>query len=50
VTFPRAAGVRWHQWSPPMIIVQYSRNDETYDQAAILYPPAMKTGSFTMPH
>ncbi len=49
-TFPRAAGVRWHQWSPPLVILQYTRPDETYDQAPILYPPAMKTGAFEPAH
>lgn len=47
VTFPRAAGLAWHQWSPPLIILQYTRPDETYDQAPILYPPSMKTGTYT---
>lgn len=49
-TFPRAAGVRWHQWSPPLVILQYTRPDETYDHAPILYPPAMKTGAFEPAH
>ena len=49
VTFPRAEGVAWHQWSPPMIILQYTQNDQTYDTAPILYPPAMKTGTYTAP-
>jgi branched-chain amino acid transport system substrate-binding protein len=47
VTFPRADGLAWHQWSPPLIILQYTTANETYDQAPILYPPAMKTGSYT---
>lgn len=49
VTFPRAAGVRWHQWSPPMVILQYTQPDETYDQTQILYPTAMKTGTYQAP-
>jgi branched-chain amino acid transport system substrate-binding protein len=48
-TFPRADGVRWHQWSPPLIIVQYTREGESYDQAPILYPAAMKTGTYQAP-
>lgn len=47
VTFPRAEGLAWHQWSPPLIILQYTTPDETYDQAPILYPPSMRTGSYT---
>ena len=46
-TFPRAAGLAWHQWSPPLIILQYTKVNETYDQAPILYPPAMRTGTYT---
>ena len=49
VTFPRAEGVYWHQWSPPMIILQYTQVDQTYDQAPILYPAGMKTGTYTAP-
>ena len=46
---PRAEGVAWHQWSPPMIILQYTQPDQTYDTATILYPNAMKTGTYTAP-
>jgi len=49
VTFPRADGVAWHQWSPPMVILQYTQPDETYDQAQILYPIGMKTGTYQAP-
>jgi branched-chain amino acid transport system substrate-binding protein len=49
VTFPRAPGVYWHQWSPPLVILQYTQTGETYDQAPILYPLAMKTGTYTAP-
>lgn len=47
VTFPRAAGLAWHQWSPPLLILQYTKVDETYDQAQILFPSSMKTGAYT---
>ena len=47
VTFPRAEGLAWHQWSPPLIILQYTKVDETYDQAPILFPAALKTGAYT---
>ncbi|HYM69816.1 MAG TPA: ABC transporter substrate-binding protein [bacterium] len=49
-TFPRGTGVYWHQWSPPLVILQYTKQDETYDQAPILYPPALKTGTFEAAH
>ncbi|HEV2438987.1 MAG TPA: ABC transporter substrate-binding protein [bacterium] len=49
VTFPRAAGLAWHQWSPPLIVLQYTTPDETYDRAPILYPPALRTGAYTPP-
>jgi branched-chain amino acid transport system substrate-binding protein len=46
-TFPRADGLAWHQWSPPLIVLQYTTVNETYDQAPILFPPALKTGTLT---
>ncbi len=49
VRFPRAEGIAWHQWSPPILILQYTQNDQTYATAPILYPPAMKTGTYTAP-
>lgn len=49
VTFPRAAGLAWHQWSPPLIVLQYTTVDETYDRAPILYPPPLRTGGYTPP-
>ncbi len=48
-TFPRADGVLWHQWSPPLVILQYTQAEQTYDQAPILYPPSMKTGTYQAP-
>jgi len=50
VTFPRADGLYWHQWSPPLLILQYTTPDETYDHAPILYPPSLKTGTYEAPH
>jgi branched-chain amino acid transport system substrate-binding protein len=49
VTFPRADGLAWHQWSPPMLILQYTQHEQTYDKATILFPAALKTGAFTAP-
>lgn len=49
VAFPRAAGLAWHQWSPPLIVLQYTTVDETYDRAPILYPPPLRTGAYTPP-
>jgi branched-chain amino acid transport system substrate-binding protein len=49
VTFPRAEGVAWHQWSPPMLILQYTQNEQTYDRAPILFPTALRTGTFAAP-
>jgi len=47
--FPRAEGLYWHQWSPPLIILQYTQPGETYDKAPILYPVETKTGTYTPP-
>ena len=49
VTFPRAGGLAWHQWSPPMLILHYTQNEQTYDTAPILFPAVLKTGTYTAP-
>ncbi|RMF91301.1 MAG: hypothetical protein D6736_05370 [Nitrospinota bacterium] len=49
VTFTRGEGPYWHQWSPPLLILQYTKVNQPYDQATILYPPDMKTGEYTSP-
>ncbi|HLI11777.1 MAG TPA: ABC transporter substrate-binding protein [Alphaproteobacteria bacterium] len=37
VTFPRAEGVYWHTWSPPMIILHYTTPNEDWRQAELAF-------------
>lgn len=49
VTFERGEGPYWHQWSPPLMVLQYTKVNQSPKDAPILYPPEMKTGSYTSP-
>jgi branched-chain amino acid transport system substrate-binding protein len=49
VTFERGEGPYWHQWSPPLMVLQYTEVGQSPKDAPILYPPQMKTGSYTSP-
>jgi branched-chain amino acid transport system substrate-binding protein len=45
VKFERVQGVRWHQSSPPVLLVQYTDKNQTLKEGTILYPPSLKTGN-----
>ncbi len=49
VTFPRGDGPYWHQASPPLVILQYTSVNQTYDKATIVWPPRMQTGTLKKP-
>lgn len=49
VTFPRGEGPYWHQASPPLVILQYTSVNQTYDKALIVWPPQMQTGTLRKP-
>ena len=36
VTFPRADGIYWHNWSPPILIVQYTKANEDWRDADLI--------------
>lgn len=40
VTFPRADGVFWHNWSPAMQILHYSKPNQDWREAEVAYSPA----------
>jgi branched-chain amino acid transport system substrate-binding protein len=48
VTFERGAK-HWHQWSPPMMILQHTQPNQNWETAKIIYPPDMKTGELMTP-
>ncbi len=37
VTFPRGEGALWHQWTPPVLITQYTAANQTQDDATLVY-------------
>lgn len=46
ISFSRGEGPYWQQWSPPMLIVQYTKPDQPYGEAKIVFPPEFKTGDW----
>jgi branched-chain amino acid transport system substrate-binding protein len=38
VTFPRADGVFWHNWAPPIIILHYTKPNQDWRDADLSYP------------
>jgi branched-chain amino acid transport system substrate-binding protein len=37
VTFPRAEGVLWHNWSPPLVVVRYTAKGQKAADADVVY-------------
>jgi branched-chain amino acid transport system substrate-binding protein len=37
VTFPKADGVLWHNWSPPLMILKYTKENQTQAEAELAY-------------
>jgi branched-chain amino acid transport system substrate-binding protein len=37
VTFPQGDGALWHQWTPPVLITQYTAANQTQDEAKLVY-------------
>jgi len=37
VTFPRAEGVFWHNWSPAMMILHYTKSNQDWRTAEVAY-------------
>jgi branched-chain amino acid transport system substrate-binding protein len=37
VTFPKGEGALWHQWTPPVLITQYTEPNQTQNEAKLVY-------------
>jgi branched-chain amino acid transport system substrate-binding protein len=37
VAFPQGEGALWHQWTPPVLITQYTEANQTQDEAQLVY-------------
>ena len=46
ISFARGEGVYWQQWTPPMLVIQFTRPDMPLNDAKIVFPPDMKTGDW----
>jgi len=46
ITFPRGEGPYWQQWTPPMLITQYTKPEQPFAEVKIVYPPEFKTGEW----
>jgi branched-chain amino acid transport system substrate-binding protein len=44
-SFPKAEGADWHRVKQPLLLLQYTAVNQPFDQATILFPPDMKTGT-----
>jgi branched-chain amino acid transport system substrate-binding protein len=48
ISFTRGEGPYWQQWTPPMLFMQYTKPDQVFTEAKIVFPPEFKTGDLTM--
>jgi branched-chain amino acid transport system substrate-binding protein len=46
IGFTRGEGPHWQQWTPPMLIVQYTRAEQPYPEVKISFPPEFKNGDW----
>ena len=48
IAFTRGEGPYWQQWTPPMLFLQYTKQEQPFTEAKIVYPPDLKTGDLMM--
>ena len=46
IAFTRGEGPYWQQWTPPMLIVQYTKPEQPFPEVKISFPPELKTGEW----
>jgi branched-chain amino acid transport system substrate-binding protein len=46
VSFSRGEGPYWQQWTPPMLITQYTKVEQPFAEVKISFPPEFKTGDW----
>ncbi len=46
ISFSHGEGPYWQQWSPPMLITQYTKPEMSFNDVKIVYPPELKTGDW----
>lgn len=46
ISFSRGEGPYWQQWTPPILLTQYTRPDMPFTDAKIVFPPEFQTGNW----
>jgi branched-chain amino acid transport system substrate-binding protein len=46
INFARGDGPYWQQWTPPMLVTQYTKPEMSFADVKIVYPPELKTGDW----
>ena len=46
ITFTRSEGPYWQQWTPPMLVTQYTKPEMAFSEVKIVYPSELKTGEW----
>ena len=46
ISFTRGEGPYWQQWTPPMLITQYTKPEQPFPEVKIVFPPELKTGEW----
>ena len=49
ISFTRGDGPYWQQWTPPMLLMQYTKPDMPFTEAKIVFPAEFKTGDLVVP-
>ena len=49
ISFSRGEGPYWQQWTPPMLLMQYTKPDMPFTEAKIIFPSEFKTGDLVVP-
>jgi branched-chain amino acid transport system substrate-binding protein len=46
ISFTRGEGPYWQQWTPPMLVTQYTKPEMPFAEVKIVYPTELKTGDW----
>jgi branched-chain amino acid transport system substrate-binding protein len=46
ISFTRGEGPYWQQWTPPMLVTQYTKTEMPFADVKIVYPAELKTGDW----
>ena len=48
IAFTRGEGPYWQQWTPPILFLQYTKTEQPFTEAKIIYPPDLKNADLMM--